>query len=129
MDTFIAGLIDSGLFTVARNPWTNPRMASILRNIGRAPKKQLIIKKTPPWSKARGHLKAGSPDQIRVWTRLTESAIANRGKTLAEFLANMQRSLATGRKPRQKIYRGEATLQILRSLAPVARAPAVAPLP
>ncbi|MEM4484181.1 MAG: hypothetical protein QXS19_09705 [Candidatus Methanomethylicia archaeon] len=106
-------------------------MASILRSIGRAPKKQLIIKKTPPWARSRGHLKAGSPDQIRVWTRLTETAIANRGKPLAEFLANMQKSLATGRKPKQKLYRGEATLALLRSLAQtaIARPQVMAPLP
>ena len=128
--TFIAGLIDSGLFTIGKNPWTHPRMQAILRSIGRAPKKQLIIKKTPPWSRARGHLRAGSPDQVRVWMRLTEAAIANRGKSLPEFLANMQKSLSVGRKARQRAYKGEATLSILRSLAPVARPQVqVAPLP
>ncbi|MEM2538688.1 MAG: hypothetical protein QXE38_05200 [Candidatus Methanomethylicia archaeon] len=125
-------MIDSGLFTVSRSPWTNPKMASILRNIGRAPKKQLVIRKTPPWAKARAHLRGGSQDQIRVWMRLTESAIANRGKPLGEFLANMQRSLTTGRKPKMRTYRGEATLALLRSLAQTAIArpqATVAPLP
>ena len=62
----VAELIDTGLFTLASNPWMSGSLASIAKQFGFNVKSPTIMRKTPPWAKARLHLDGLSPAQLEV---------------------------------------------------------------
>jgi len=87
----IAGLLDSGLYVKAANPWLNPsgELYKYAQQAGFNLKPSYVIRKSAPWSKARGGVDALSDKQ--------------RSK-LAEFMGVVYRGiredLEAGRKPK-----------------------------
>jgi hypothetical protein len=87
----LAGLFESGLFVKAANPWLNPEgeLYKYAHQSGFSLRPSYVIRKSPPWSKARGGVDAMSDKQ--------------RDK-LAEFLGvvykGIQKDLSEGKKPR-----------------------------
>jgi hypothetical protein len=87
----IAGLLETKLFVKAANPWLNPDgelyKHAVQNNFNLRP--SYVIRKSPPWSKARRGVEALSDKQ--------------RAK-LAEFMGvvykGIQKDLSEGRKPR-----------------------------
>jgi hypothetical protein len=68
----ISELIDTGLFTLARNPWFSGDLAQIAKTYQMYPKTFYIIKRTPPWSKHRLHLRGLRSNQREVIARFIE---------------------------------------------------------
>jgi outer membrane translocation and assembly module TamA len=87
----IAGLLDSGLYVKAANPWLNPegKLYKYAQESGFNLRPGYIIRKSAPWAKARGGVDALSEKQ--------------RSK-LAEFLGVVYRGISAdleaGRKPK-----------------------------
>jgi hypothetical protein len=87
----LAGLLDSGLYVKAANPWLNPsgELYKYAVKHGFKQRPSYVFRKSPPWSKARGGVEAMSDNQ------------RNR---LAEFMSivykGIEKDLAEGRKPR-----------------------------
>jgi hypothetical protein len=69
----IAELVDSGLFTVARNPWFSGDLAQIAETEGLHPKTFYIVKRTPAWAKNRLHLRGLRSNQREVIARFIET--------------------------------------------------------
>jgi hypothetical protein len=88
-DGDVITMVDSGLFTLSKNPWESGKLASYAREYGFTIKTRKILKRTAPWAKARGGVEALSEKQ--------------RSK-LAEFMGvvykGIQKDLDEGRKPR-----------------------------
>jgi hypothetical protein len=72
-DGAIAILVDSGLFTLARNPWLSGDLAQIAATYKIYPKSTYILKRTPPWSKKRLHLRGLRSNQREVIARFIET--------------------------------------------------------
>jgi hypothetical protein len=68
----ISELIDTGLFTLARNPWFSGDLAQIAETYKMYPKAFYIIKRTPPWSKHRLHLRGLRSNQRELIARFIE---------------------------------------------------------
>jgi hypothetical protein len=87
----LAGLLDSGLYVKAANPWSNPEseLYKYAVQSGFKLRPSYVFRKSPPWSKARGGVDALSENQ------------RNR---LAEFMSivykGIEKDLSEGRKPR-----------------------------
>jgi hypothetical protein len=87
----LAGLFDSGLYVKAANPWLNPdgELYKYAQQYGFSLRPSYVIRKSVPWSKARGGTDALSDKQR---------------ERLAEFMGvvykGIQKDLAEGRKPR-----------------------------
>ena len=92
MDTRdIAGLLDSGLYVKAANPWLNPEgeLYKYAKQHNFKLRPSYVLRKSPPWSKARGGVEALRPKQR---------------EKLAEFMSIVYRGitadLEAGRKPK-----------------------------
>jgi hypothetical protein len=87
----LAGLLDSGLYVKAANPWHNPsgELYKYAVQHGFSLRPSYVLRKSPPWSKARGGVDALSPKQR---------------ERLAEFMSivykGIEKDLAEGRKPK-----------------------------
>jgi hypothetical protein len=87
----LAGLFDSGLYVKAANGWLNPsgELYKYAQQSGFNLRPSYVIRKSAPWSKARGGVDAMSDKQR---------------EKLAEFLGvvykGIQRDLEAGRKPK-----------------------------
>jgi hypothetical protein len=87
----IAGLLDSGLYVKAANPWLNPQgeLYKYARQHNFKLRPSYVLRKSPPWSKARGGVEAMSDKQR---------------EKLAEFmsvvLTGIRGDLEAGRKPK-----------------------------
>jgi len=69
----ISELVDSGLFTVARNPWYSGDLAQIAERERLQVKSFYIVKRTPAWAKNRLHLKGLRSNQREVIARFIET--------------------------------------------------------
>jgi hypothetical protein len=85
----LAGLLDSGLYVKAANPWLNGELHKYAVQYGFKLRPTYVFRKSPPWSKARGGVEAMSDNQR---------------EKLAEFMSivykGIEKDLAEGRKPR-----------------------------
>jgi hypothetical protein len=87
----LAGLFDSGLYVKASNPWLNPdgELYKYAQQNGFNLRPSYVIRKSPPWSKARGGVDALSDKQR---------------ERLAEFLTvvlnGARADVEAGRKPK-----------------------------
>jgi len=87
----LAGLFDSGLYVKAANPWLNPegKLYKYAKQHNFNIRPGYVIRKSAPWSKARGGVEAMSDKQR---------------EKLAEFLGvvykGIQKDLDEGRKPK-----------------------------
>jgi hypothetical protein len=87
----LAGLFDSKLYVKASNPWLNPdgELYKYAQKSGFSLRPSYVIRKSPPWSKARGGVEALSDKQRQK---------------LAEFLGVVYRGISAdleaGRKPK-----------------------------
>jgi hypothetical protein len=85
----IAGLLDSGLYVKARNPWLKGELYKYAKQNGFSLRPSYVLRKSPPWAKARGGVEALSDKQK---------------EKLAEFMSVVYRGitadLEAGRKPK-----------------------------
>jgi hypothetical protein len=68
----IAELVDTGLFTVARNPWFSGDLAQIAEREKMYPKTFYIVKRTPAWARNRLHLRGLRKNQRELIARFIE---------------------------------------------------------
>jgi hypothetical protein len=115
----IAELVDSGLFTVATNPWLSGDLAQIASREGIIPKSTYVIKRTPAWSKKRLHLRGLRSNQREVIARFLETIAEGidagqigKGKPASVYIKKAFKGTTVGRTPRSK-----RTSDELRSLA------------
>jgi hypothetical protein len=128
----ISELVDTGLFTVARNPWTNGDLAQIGAREGIYPKTFYIVKRTPAWAKNRLHLRGLRSNQRELIARFIEKVAEGmdagqigKGKPASVYIKKTFKGTTVGRTPRPK-----RTSDELRKLANDIRAmkPARAPV-
>jgi hypothetical protein len=87
----LAGLLDSGLYVKAANPWLNPQgeLYKYAKQHNFRLRPSYVFRKSPPWAKARGGMEAMSDKQKAK---------------LAEFMSVVYRGitadLEAGRKPK-----------------------------
>jgi hypothetical protein len=131
----IAELIDSGLYIMATNPFLSGKLASIAREYGFRVKSPTIIRRSPPWSKARLHLHGMSRKQleriasfIEIIAEGIEKGEIGEGKPASRYV-RMRLGI---RKPRVYVSKARPP-SVLRELAnkirgitPAPRAPAPA---
>jgi hypothetical protein len=88
-DGDVITMVDSGLFTLSKNPWESGKLASYAREYGFTIKTRKILKRTAPWAKARLHFEGMSDNQRQ---------------TIANFLnivaSGIEKDQAAGRKPK-----------------------------
>jgi hypothetical protein len=127
-----AELIDSGLFTLARNPWLSGDLAQIAAIHKIYPKSTYVIKRTPPWAKRRLHLRGLRSNQRETIARFIETiaeGVENgeigKGKPASIYIKEKFKGKGAGRTPKPKMTPDE-----LRALANKIRAmkPAKAPM-
>lgn len=128
----IAELIDTGLFTVARNPWYSGDLAQIAEREKMYPKAFYIVKRTPAWARNRLHLRGLRSNQREVIARFLEKIAEGidtgqigKGKPASAYIKKNFKGTTVGRTPRPK-----RTSDELRKLANEIRAmkPAKAPV-
>jgi hypothetical protein len=85
----IAGLLDSGLYVKAANPWLNPEgeLYKIAKQHNFKLRPSYVLRKSPPWSKARGGVEALSDKQR---------------ERLAEFMSVVYRGITADLEARRK---------------------------
>jgi len=122
-----SSLVEAGLYTIAKNPWQTGRLAEIVKaglvkpDVSRYPK---LVRKTPPWAKARQYMKGASAEQLRRWIAMAEASSATAGMPLAERIPAIRAKLATGRRATRK-RKGTAIVPVLEAeIASRARASA-----
>jgi hypothetical protein len=105
----IAELVDTGLFTVARNPWYSGDLAQIAEREGMHPKTFYIVKRTPPWAKARLHLRGLRSNQREVIARFIEKVAEGidageigKGKPASAYIKKTFKGTKVGRTPKPK---------------------------
>jgi hypothetical protein len=64
--------VDSGLFTISRNPWYSGDLAQIAERDGLNRSAFYIVKRTPAWAKNRLHLRGLRSNQREVIARFIE---------------------------------------------------------
>jgi hypothetical protein len=125
-------LIDSGLFITATNPYLSGKLAKIARELGFTVKSTMIIRRSPPWSKARLYLNGMSRKQleriasfIELIAEGIERGEIGEGKPASRYI----RMRLGVRKPRVYVSKARSP-SVLRELAnkirgitPVPRAP------
>jgi hypothetical protein len=130
----ISELIDTGLFTIARNPWFTGDLAQIAQTYNMNPKAFYIVKRTPPWSKNRLHLKGLRRNQREVIARFLEKIAEGieRGeigkmKPASAYIKRTFKGTRVGRteKPRKTAEELRQLANDIRAMKP-ARAPAMA---
>jgi hypothetical protein len=128
----ISELVDTGLFTVARNPWYSGDLAQIAEREKMYPKTFYIVKRTPAWSKARLHLRGLRSNQRELIARFIEKIAEGidtgnigKGKPASAYIKKAFKGTTVGRTPKPK-----RTSDELRKLANEIRAmkPAKAPV-
>jgi hypothetical protein len=136
----IVELVDSGLFILATNPWTSGRLASIARREGYVVKSNVIVRRSPPWSKRRLYLHGMSKRQLERIIDFKETILAARraGKIGEGRPAPLAIVEKYGRK-KPRVYKSKAKpieqleAEITKLREALARAPekvpAVAPAP
>jgi hypothetical protein len=68
----VSELVDSGLFTISRNPWYSGDLAQIAERDGLNRSAFYIVKRTPAWAKNRLHLRGLRSNQREVIARFIE---------------------------------------------------------
>ncbi len=128
----ISELVDTGLFTVARNPWYSGDLAQVAEREKMYPKTFYIVKRTPAWSKARLHLRGLRSNQRELIARFIEKVAEGvdnggigKGKPASAYIKKNFKGTTVGRTPRPR-----RTTEELRKLANDIRAmkPARAPM-
>ena len=128
-----AELIDSGLFTLARNPWLSGDLAQIAATHKIYPKSTYIIKRTPPWAKGRLHLRGLRSNQREVIARFIETVAEGvenggigKGKPASIYIKENFKGKTVGRTPKPKRTPEElrALANKIRAIKPVAVAAA-----
>jgi len=120
----ISELIDTGLFTVARNPWYNGDLAQIGKNYQIYPKTFYVVKRTPAWSKSRLHLRGLRSNQRELIARFIEKVAEGidrgeigKGKPASVYIKQKFKGTTVGRTEKPK-----RSTQELRQLANEIRA-------
>jgi len=120
-------LIDAGLYTVAKNPWLSGDLADVVKAGLVRPKntnKPYIVRKTPPWAKARQYMSGASVEQLQRWRLMAEVSSATAGAKIADRIAFIRQRLKTGRKATKKL-KGTAIVDVIDAeIARRTRAPA-----
>jgi len=105
----ISELVDTGLFTVARNPWTSGELKTIGEREGIYAKTFYIVKRTPAWSKSRLHLRGLRANQREVIARFIEKVAEGidtgnigKGKPASAYIKKTFKGTTVGRTPRPK---------------------------
>jgi len=126
----IVELVDSGLFILATNPYTSGKLASIAREHGFRVKSRTIIRRSPPWSKARLYLAGMSRKQLEQIAKFMETIIEGReagkigeGKPAPVYI----RKKFGMRKPRVYVSKAKPLEDLRADLAKIREAIAKAP--
>jgi len=69
----LAGYTDSGLYTLAKNPWLKGELAKIAKENNYKVSLGKVLRRTPKWAKARMHLEGMSANQLMVVKHLVET--------------------------------------------------------
>jgi hypothetical protein len=108
-DGVIAELVDSGLFTVATNPWLSGDLAQIASMEGIIPKSTHILKRTPAWAKKRMYLRGLRSNQREVIARFIEKIAEGKdtgqigkGKPASVYIKKTFKGTSVGRTPRPR---------------------------
>jgi hypothetical protein len=130
----IAELVDSGLFTVARNSWLSGDLAQIAAREGIVPKTVYVLKRTPAWAKGRLHLRGLRSNQREVIARFIETVAEGvengeigEGKPASIYIKKAFKGTQVGRseRPRKTPAQLRQLANEIRKMKP-ARAPAMA---
>jgi len=74
-------LIESGLYVKAENPWNSGLLAKVAKELGfRVDPRAQVIRKSPPWSKARLYLAGMSPKQLEIIAKFVDAIASAREK-------------------------------------------------
>jgi hypothetical protein len=127
----ISELVDTGLFTVARNPWYSGDLAQIAEREGMYPKTFYIVKRTPAWARNRLHLRGLRSNQREVIARFIEKIAEGidtgqigKGKPASVYIKRAFKGTKVGRTEKPK-----RTSDELRKLANDIRAMKPAKIP
>jgi hypothetical protein len=127
----ISELVDTGLFTIARNPWTSGDLAQIAEREKMYPKTFYYVKRTPAWARKRLHLRGLRANQREVIARFIEKVAEGmdageigEGKPASAYIKKHFKGTTVGRTPRPK-----RTSDELRKLANEIRAMKPAKVP
>jgi len=69
----LAGFKDSGLYTLADNPWLEGELAKIAKENNYKVSLGKVLRRMPRWAKARMHLEGMSANQLMVVKHLVET--------------------------------------------------------
>jgi len=71
-------MIRTGEYITAANPWMSGRLESVARQLGFVVKAPAIIRRAPPWAKARSYYAGMSAKQLERIAAFTEAIIEAR---------------------------------------------------
>jgi hypothetical protein len=128
-------LIESGLYVKAENPWNSGLLAKVAKELGfRVDPNSQVVRKSPPWSKARLYLAGMSPKQLEVIAKFIDAIATARergvlgrkveGKKLAPEVI---REAFGPRKPRAFRSKAKPLEQLREEARKIREAIAVAP--
>jgi hypothetical protein len=69
----LAGFKDSGLYTLAANPWLKGELAKIAKENNYKVSLGKVLRRMPRWAKARMHLEGMTANQLMVLKHLVET--------------------------------------------------------
>jgi len=108
-------LIDAGLYTVAKNPWLKGDLKAVVDAGLVKPdvsQKPYVVRKTPPWAKARLYMAGASVEQLQRWRLMAEVSSATAGADIASRIQFIRERLRTGRKAVKKL-KGRAIVDVI----------------